>query len=185
MLDPDGRPEKPEHCAYAIGRFCRNCHGQLWPANVVLADGCQCNAPRGVNHGLVHPWCCTCVECDPAQTGSSRMRHEKHVSSTAAEQREAGRKESRDRVPDTSELSLQAFAVLGRLRDAGWVVAVHNDYRQGGTLHTFWLFTKGDRCAKGEGRSDAEALSAAAVAAKLVEQNPTRGDVMRAVTGSR
>jgi hypothetical protein len=27
-----------------------------------------------------------------------------------------------------------------------------------GESFTFWLFTKGDRCVKGEGRSDAEAL---------------------------
>lgn len=46
------------------------------------------------------------------------------------------------------------------LRAAGWVVAVHNDYRLNGEPHTFWLFTKGDRCVKGEGHSDREALSA-------------------------
>lgn len=45
------------------------------------------------------------------------------------------------------------------IRDAGWLVAVHNDYRQSNQFHTFWLFTKGDRCVKGEGRSDAEALN--------------------------
>lgn len=44
------------------------------------------------------------------------------------------------------------------IRAQGWMVAVHNDYRQDGKLFTFWLFTKGDLCAKGEGRSDAEAL---------------------------
>jgi len=44
------------------------------------------------------------------------------------------------------------------LRARGWVVAVHNDYRLHGELHTFWLFTKGDHCAKGEGLSDDEAL---------------------------
>ncbi len=55
------------------------------------------------------------------------------------------------------------------IRAAGWVVAVHNDYRLGGILHTFWLFTKDDakdrpepgegRYAKGEGESDAVALN--------------------------
>ncbi len=38
------------------------------------------------------------------------------------------------------------------------MVAVHNDYRLSGVLHTFWLFTKGDLAAKGEGTTDAEAL---------------------------
>lgn len=44
------------------------------------------------------------------------------------------------------------------LRALGWSVAVHNDYRLRGASHTFWLFTKGTRCAKGEGLTDAEAL---------------------------
>ena len=44
------------------------------------------------------------------------------------------------------------------IRAAGWMVAVHNDYRMAGTIHTFWLFTKGDHCVKGEGRTDIEAL---------------------------
>jgi hypothetical protein len=44
------------------------------------------------------------------------------------------------------------------IREAGWTVAVHNDYRLNGRAHTFWLFTKGDRCVKGEGFTDAEAL---------------------------
>jgi len=37
-----------------------------------MADGCRCNGPRGINHGLVPVDVCTCVECDPDQTGSSR-----------------------------------------------------------------------------------------------------------------
>lgn len=45
------------------------------------------------------------------------------------------------------------------IRAAGWMVAVHNDYTQDGVWNTFWLFTKGDRCVKGEGRSDGEALN--------------------------
>ena len=46
------------------------------------------------------------------------------------------------------------------LRAQGWRVAVHNDYRQNGRLFTFWLLTMGDRCVKGEGETDAEALDA-------------------------
>jgi hypothetical protein len=44
------------------------------------------------------------------------------------------------------------------LRTLGWTVAVHNDYRQDGMPHTFWLLTKDGRAVKGEGRTDAEAL---------------------------
>lgn len=45
------------------------------------------------------------------------------------------------------------------LREAGWSVAVHNDYSQDGRKYTFWLFTHHDgRWIKGEGRTDAEAL---------------------------
>ena len=49
--------------------------------------------------------------------------------------------------------------VLSTIRERGWAVAVHNDYRQDGRAHTFWLFTKGDHCAKGEGETDGDAVS--------------------------
>lgn len=39
--------------------------------------------------------------------------------------------------------------IVERLRSEGWSVAVHNDYRLNGEPHTFWLFTKGNVCAKG------------------------------------
>jgi hypothetical protein len=45
------------------------------------------------------------------------------------------------------------------IRSQGWMVAVHNDYRQDGKLYTFWLFTKGERAVKGEGLTDKEALN--------------------------
>jgi len=45
------------------------------------------------------------------------------------------------------------------IRALGWAVAVHNDYKMNGVKHTFWLFTKGDSCMKGEGLTDAEALN--------------------------
>ena len=53
---------------------------------------------------------------------------------------------------------------LARLRSAGWMVAVHNDYRQDGKLMTFWLFTRADEtgkmvAVKGEGPTDDEALA--------------------------
>jgi hypothetical protein len=53
-----------------------------------------------------------------------------------------------------------AEEVLAGFRADGWMVAVHNDYRVNGEAFTFWLLTKGDRCAKGEGRTDLEALNA-------------------------
>ena len=46
------------------------------------------------------------------------------------------------------------------LREAGWSVAVHNDYRLGGKAMTFWLWTHpSGRWIKGEGETDAEALA--------------------------
>jgi len=52
---------------------CRGCGKTLLPENRRIADGCPCNCPRGTNHGLVAKNTCTCVECDPAQTGSTRI----------------------------------------------------------------------------------------------------------------
>ena len=52
---------------------------------------------------------------------------------------------------------------LDKLRAEGLSVAVHNDYRQGGRLFTFWLMTaeiRGQLFAfKGEGETDAIALA--------------------------
>jgi hypothetical protein len=45
------------------------------------------------------------------------------------------------------------------LRQKGWAVVVHHDYRQDGLPRTFWLLTNGDRRLSGEGRTDAEALN--------------------------
>lgn len=45
------------------------------------------------------------------------------------------------------------------LRELGWSVAVHNDYRNHGNPYTFWLMTKDGRALKGEGATDAEALN--------------------------
>jgi hypothetical protein len=59
--------------------------------------------------------------------------------------------------------------MINALRARGWVVAVHNDYRLDGELHTFWLFTKGDRCAKGEGTSDEAALEAVVAEVDRIE----------------
>lgn len=50
--------------------------------------------------------------------------------------------------------------LLKEIRGAGWSVAVHNDYRQGGRAYTFWLFTHSSgRWLKGEGATDVEAIA--------------------------
>jgi hypothetical protein len=54
---------------------------------------------------------------------------------------------------------MDAYNTLAELRDNGWSVAVHNDYRLNGERMTFWLMTHD--CGlylKGEGKSDAEAI---------------------------
>ncbi len=56
---------------------------------------------------------------------------------------------------------------LAELRERGWRVAVHNDYRQHGEDFTFWLFTHpSGRWVKGEGATDEEALEEALAAAR-------------------
>ncbi len=58
------------------------------------------------------------------------------------------------------------------IRAQGWTVAVHNDYHLKGKPHTFWLFTKGRSCVKGEGLTDEEALNE--VRAKLLSRTRKR-----------
>lgn len=55
-------------------RACRGCGRSLVTENYRIADGCSCNSARGVNHGLVSKNTCTCAECDPEQTGSTRYQ---------------------------------------------------------------------------------------------------------------
>jgi len=63
----------PREDVFAPASSCRACGAALLPENRKTADGCSCNAPRGVNHGLVAKNTCTCVECDPAETGGTRI----------------------------------------------------------------------------------------------------------------
>jgi len=56
--------------------LCRACGQPIQPEDRGLADGCPCNSPRGVNHGLVPTHVCTCPECDPAGTGAVRQKPE-------------------------------------------------------------------------------------------------------------
>lgn len=56
----------------------------------------------------------------------------------------------------------KALSDLGALRNWGFSVAIHNDYRQGDERRTFWLFTHpSGRWIKGEGATDGEALTEA------------------------
>lgn len=81
MLAPDDRfPWEDENGNDPLGPewsgppdLCRGCGGMILPENRRIADGCPCNSPRGVNHGLVPKNTCTCPECDPAGTGSTRI----------------------------------------------------------------------------------------------------------------
>ena len=51
-------------------------------------------------------------------------------------------------------------ALVDDLRQQGWSVAVHNDYRQDGRYVTFWLLTRRNgHWIKGEGETDAQALN--------------------------
>ena len=52
---------------------CRAC-GQPLTGTDRTADGCPCNSPRGVNHGIVPEYVCTCPICDPKGTGSVREK---------------------------------------------------------------------------------------------------------------
>jgi len=64
-------------------------------------------------------------------------------------------------------LNNSPMEMLNALRSEGWMVAVHNDYRQGGKLHTFWLFTHhSGRYIKGEGKTDEEAIRRAILTTK-------------------
>jgi hypothetical protein len=57
--------------------------------------------------------------------------------------------------------------MLQWMRHNGWLVAVHNDYRQAGGFWTFWLFTNSTngRFVKGEAKTDTEAVKLAYVEA--------------------
>lgn len=61
---------------------------------------------------------------------------------------------------------------LAQLRDQGWMVVCHNDYRLNGALMTFWSFARGDEYVKGEGTTDDAALLECARAAKKTAPMP-------------
>lgn len=63
----------PDEDIFAPPDLCRGCGKMLLPENRLISDGCPCNSPRGINHGLVAKNTCTCDICDPLQTGSTRI----------------------------------------------------------------------------------------------------------------
>lgn len=77
-LQERGRGERAElirlQCAIAapFRHPCRGCGKPIRTDRV--ADGCGCNSPRGVNHGIVPVYVCTCAECDASESGSARGR---------------------------------------------------------------------------------------------------------------
>jgi len=64
----------PNEGLFIRANLCRHCNRILSYENKFIADGCGCNCSRGTNHGLVPKNTCTCVECDPNKTGSSRIK---------------------------------------------------------------------------------------------------------------
>ena len=78
------------------------------------------------------------------------------------------RKEERDKVLTEKRIDY--------LRSLGWMVAVHNDYKQNGEFHTFWLLTYPDgKYLKGEGKTDEEALE------QIVEELRQAGEPCRPI----
>lgn len=66
-----------------------------------------------------------------------------------------------DAMPPADPIVMPLEAMLLWLRAAGWTVARHNDFRLGGELMTFWLFTHEDgRWKKGEAKTDTIAVRA-------------------------
>lgn len=64
-VEMNTRDETPAH------PVCRGCNQPLKAENAWISDGCPCNNPRGINHGLVPKECCTCDECSPQHAASS------------------------------------------------------------------------------------------------------------------
>jgi hypothetical protein len=59
--------------------------------------------------------------------------------------------------------------IIRQLRDGGWRVGVHNDYRLNGEDHTFWLWThQSGLFVKGEGKTDIDALRQVATEASRI-----------------
>ena len=62
-------------------------------------------------------------------------------------------------VDHRAALEAKLAALPDDIRELGWAIAIHNDYRILQQPHTFWLFTKNGYAIKGEGSTDAIALN--------------------------
>ena len=71
--------------------------------------------------------------------------------------------------------------LIARLRNDGWCVAVHNDYRLHGSRMTFWLWTHPNGTwIKGEGLTDRDALEQALQAADALAKQSSDISSLRA-----
>jgi hypothetical protein len=54
---------RPEPASTTKMVVCRGCGKELHFDGIPRADGCPCNSPRGINHGIVPPYLCACKLC--------------------------------------------------------------------------------------------------------------------------
>lgn len=95
----------------------------------------------------------TCANCERSFIGDKRATQCLPCAVKSMESYYAARIEELEKLAQTN---------ADELRSQGWAVAVHNDYWLDGERHTFWLFThRNGRWVKGEGKTDAEAISKA------------------------
>ena len=107
------------------------------------------------------------AKCDAVSKEAGGGRYNEHIGLGALRSREAIRALLTTPAGEPDD----PWPILTQLRDAGWSVAIHNDYWQNGIRYTFWLFTNKDtgRYVKGEAHTDFEALSDAL---RLADPNP-------------
>ena len=73
---------------------------------------------------------------------------------------------------------------LTRLRDMGWSIAIHNDYKLNGLPYTLWLFTHpSGHWVKGEGATDEELSARADEVKGLKDHLSQRTRDLAAITG--
>jgi len=95
-----------------------------------------------------------CKDCIYRRFASNMQNAEKHDAAIAAQAAIAERENYTEAMMGVLD------GVPNDLRQNGWAVAIHNDYRLDGEQHTFWLFTNNEgNYLKGEGKTDAEALN--------------------------
>ena len=69
---------------------------------------------------------------------------------------------------DQKTLAAYKRVVADDIREAGWMLVCHQDYRTESDIrYTSWVFARGKRCVEGRGRCDAEALNEVRLALRL------------------